>query len=189
MLTWTPPSLGARTHPGADRGCGRARRLSPPMAQPGSGRQRRDRRSLDHRAKRTVQHLRVHSGRDPPTPRAPGQNLPGRRRRPAARWRLRLDTRNRPRDDPTVRRDRVSPTDPRHPHIAAATVIALVDPDPAFIHGAPADPPRGALPATRLSADRLGAQWPAPNKPGLTSRTLAAGQAAESSARRSVIVP
>lgn len=22
MLTWTPPSLGARTHPGADRGCG-----------------------------------------------------------------------------------------------------------------------------------------------------------------------
>jgi pimeloyl-ACP methyl ester carboxylesterase len=101
--------------PGRQQMMRRARRLSPPMAQPRTRQQHRDRRPLDHRAKRHPQHLRVHQARDPPTPRAPGPDQPGLRLPSAVGRYVRLGARIPTRDDPTVRRDHVSPTDTRTP--------------------------------------------------------------------------
>ena len=96
----------------------RARRRGPPLAQPRARQPHRDWRPLDHRAKRTPQHVRVHGARDPPTPRS-RPHLPGRRFRSPTRRALHLGARNGPRDDPTVRRDPVPSTNTQHPHIAA----------------------------------------------------------------------
>lgn len=134
VLTWIPASLGARTHPGADRGCGVLvdsahtwhSRVPDGNVETGDHwiTARNGRFSTCAFTQVAIHRLLALPARTYQADNV-GQLLGGvcdwthgtghETIRPFAEIECHLPT-------------------PRHSHIAAATVIALVDPDPAFIH-------------------------------------------------------
>ena len=133
-LAVAPGSIGARTRPGATRGCGVLVDRAHPVAKPRTGQPHRDRRPLDHGAKREAQHLRSPSSQSTDCSRyRPGPTRPTTSVTCSAASAPGIAGPAHETIVPFSSIDCHLPP-PRHPHMAVATVTALADPDPAFIH-------------------------------------------------------